>query len=118
MRKVLISLAIAAPLALVAMPAQAQELTASGAIFNGSYSQAETALTKELRIHPNRPELMLNLAAVYATTGRPDAARALYEKVLVIEDVDMNLAGDRTAGSHAIARTGLNRLPATQVTSR
>jgi hypothetical protein len=107
-----------APLA-AALPAHAQDsAVASTQIHEGEHAAAETRLLAEMRIHPNRPELLLNLATVYARTDRADAARALYQRVLAQDDVVMTLAADRTAGSHAIARTGLRRLGAVQVTAR
>src|SRR5687768_13252403 len=94
----------AAPLS-AAFPAQAQDrAVASSQIVAGDFSAAESQLLSELRIHPGRPELMLNLAAVYAKTGRTMEARSLYTKVLGKDDVLMDLSVDRTAGSHALAQ--------------
>ncbi|AQR75628.1 tetratricopeptide repeat protein [Sphingomonas sp. LM7] len=108
----------AAPL-FAALPAQAQDsAVASTQIAQGEYSQAESALLAELRIHPGRPELMLNLAAVYAKTGRAVEARSLYTKVLSTDDVLMDLTVDRTAGSHALAQRGLRRLDTVQFSAR
>jgi Flp pilus assembly protein TadD len=108
------------PLTLLAAPAFAQDATAasSAAIANGSYAAAEKALLQELRIHPGRPELLINLAAVYAGTGRAGDARALYQQVLSQDDVLMDLSAEKTAGSHAIAQTGLRRLAVSQMSSR
>ncbi|MEI9926619.1 MAG: tetratricopeptide repeat protein [Sphingomonas sp.] len=110
---------LAAPL-LAAMPAQAQsfETTASTTIRNGTYGEAERILTRELRSQPNRPEFLLNLAAIYLHTGRADAARALYRRVLSLDEVDMDLASNTSAGSHAIALAGLRRIEGKQVSSR
>lgn len=114
MRVVLASMALVAPLALLATPAQAQSFygdrVAAVAIAQGDFAGAERTLLQELRIHPNRPELLLNLAAVYAKTGRPGEARNLYRRVLTQDDVLMDLSADRTAGSHAVATAGLRRL--------
>jgi DNA-binding SARP family transcriptional activator len=108
----------AAPL-LAALPAQAQEsAVASTQIAQGDYSQAESKLLAELRIHPGRPELLLNLAAVYAKTGRAGEARSLYTKVLSKDDVLMDLSADKTAGSHTLAQRGLRRLDAVQFSAR
>ena len=119
MRIVSLGLAVL-PLTLLVVPASAQDATAasSSAIANGSYAAAEKTLVQELRIHPGRPELLLNLAAVYASTGRAGDARALYQQVLSQDDVLMDLSPEKTAGSHAIAQTGLRRLAASQLTSR
>jgi len=115
MRLALIPLVAAAPLAFVAAPAVAQDSSSlqpvsSEAIMAGKYARAEHDLLAELRIHPDRPELLLNLAAVYSQTNRPDEARTLYQRVLSQDDVLMDLAVNKTAGSHAIAQTGLDRL--------
>jgi DNA-binding SARP family transcriptional activator len=108
----------AAPLMLAALPASAQDAVASSQISTGAYDQAEQKLKAELRIHPDRPELLLNLAAVYARTGRVGEARALYSQVLSQREVLMDLPAERTAGSHAIARTGLKLLGPMQFTAR
>lgn len=116
MRFALIPL-VAAPLFLAAAPASAQSdtmgaRTAYAAIEAGKYDKAERVLLGELKIYPDRPELLLNLAAVYARTGRDAEARALYRKVLDHDDVPMNLGPDRTIGSHAVARTSLHHMDA------
>lgn len=108
----------AAPL-IAALPAHAQDsAVASTEIAQGDYSTAESKLLAELRIHPGRPELLLNLAAVYAKTGRMDEARVLYTKVLTKDDVLMDISTERTAGSHALAQYGLRRLDNVQFTAR
>jgi DNA-binding SARP family transcriptional activator len=108
----------AAPL-FAALPALAQdEAVASAQIAQGNYSVAESQLLAELRVHPGRPELLLNLAAVYARTGRTVEARNLYTKVLSKDDVLMDLAVDRTAGSHTLAQHGLRRLDTVQFSAR
>lgn len=106
----------AAPLLLFAVPAHAQtfETAASATITAGDYSKAESILQRQLRHRPDRPELMLNLAAVYASTNRHAEARALYRKILSAESVEMELRSGAVADSHAIARTGLRALSASQ----
>ena len=98
--------------------AGAQQRTAYQQIAAGDFSKAEQTLIAERRIFPQRPELMLNLAAVYQQTGRADQARALYDMVLAEPEVMMDVSADRTAGSHAVARNGLRRLPGVQMSSR
>ncbi|UZK66732.1 tetratricopeptide repeat protein [Sphingomonas sp. M1-B02] len=110
-------IALAAPL-IAALPAMAQDRAASSYISQGSYGQAESQLTSELRIHPDRPELLLNLAAVYARTGRVAEARTLYTRVLSQNEVLMDLSAQRTASSHAVARRGMGRLDAVQFSAR
>lgn len=108
----------AAPLLFAALPASANDEKIAAAIAAGAYDQAEQALQVELRIYPNRPELLLNLAAVYAKTGRAAEARALYARVLDQREVMMDVSDTKVAGSHAIANNGLKRLPAVQFTAR
>ncbi|MBC9031264.1 tetratricopeptide repeat protein [Sphingomonas sp. JC676] len=118
MRMGLVAAAIA-PLTLIAIPAQAQDsAVASAQIFSGAYDKAEQKLLAELRIHPNRPELLLNLAAVYVQTGRDAEARALYTRVLAQDDVLMDLRAERTVGSHAVAQNGLKRIETVQFSAR
>ena len=117
MRLALVILA-AAPL-IAALPAQAQDsAVASTQIAQGDYAAAESKLRAELRIYPERPELLLNLAAVYAKTGRAGEARSLYTKVLSKDDVLMDLSAEQTAGSHLLAQRGLRRLETVQFSAR
>lgn len=120
MRSALIVLA-AAPFALAAPPAQAQredgDPIAGTAIVRGDLAGAERKLTAELRRNPGAPELLLNLAAIYAQTGRAAEARALYREVLAQRDVQMDLSRDRIATSHSVANKGLQRIGAFQLTS-
>ncbi|TGX52392.1 tetratricopeptide repeat protein [Sphingomonas gei] len=102
-----------------AIPAQAQDsAVASTQIVQGDYSQAESRLLAELRIHPERPELLLNLAAVYAKTGRAGEARGLYTRVLGEDEVLMDLSSQQAVSSHAIAQRGLRRLDTVQFSAR
>lgn len=106
-------LAIAlAPIAFAAMPAQAQQTDsyASGAILRGDYVKAEKRLVAKLNAQPRLPEAQLNLAAVFAHTGRDDEARALYADVLAQDPVLMDLPDEQVVSSHALAKAGLRRL--------
>ena len=110
---------LAAPPLVAALPVQAQDsAVASTQIVQGDYSAAEARLLSELRTTPDRPELLLNLAAVYSKTGRTSEARSLYTRVLSSDDVLMDLSAERTAGSHLIAQRGLRRLDAVQFSAR
>jgi thioredoxin-like negative regulator of GroEL len=122
MRIALMGIGAAAPLLLIAAPVQAQtpagDPLAKATIVQGDYATAERRLLQELRIHPDRPELLLNLAAVYSQTGRVSEARGLYRQVIAQNDVLMDVNAERTAGSHAIANVGLRRLETVQFTQR
>jgi Flp pilus assembly protein TadD len=104
----------------VSLPAMssAQDHTGYRQIATGDYDRAERSLATQLRAFPERPELMLNLAAVYRHTDRALQARAAYEAVLAQPNVLMDLSADKTAWSHTLARTGLRQLSGVQLSSR
>ncbi|WP_022687681.1 tetratricopeptide repeat protein [Sphingomonas phyllosphaerae] len=101
---------------MVAVPAFAKDRVGYQAIAAGSMVDAERTLQAERAIFPERPELMLNLAAVYARTGRDAQARALYGEVLGSEPVAMDMADGSVQSSHALAQKGLSRLATTMAT--
>jgi thioredoxin-like negative regulator of GroEL len=79
-------------------------------ITQADYFAAEAKLVRELRAHPYEPELMLNLAAVYAKTGRLDQARALYTRVLAQPQAELALGATRSTWSHQVAQIGLRMI--------
>lgn len=101
---------------MVAAPVMAKDRVGYQAIAAGSMADAERTIQAERAIFPERPELMLNLAAVYARTGRDAQARALYGEVLDREPVAMDLADGSVQSSHALAQKGLSRLVTTMAT--
>lgn len=93
--------------------AQAQDRAvrlSQAAISAGDLGSAEARLTAERRIFPSKPEVLLNLAAVYARTGRAGQAVTLYRDILSRQDALMDLPSGRVASAHTIARAGLARL--------
>lgn len=106
----------AALVALAAIPAAAKDRVGYQAIAAGSLGQAERTIAAERAIFPDRPELMLNLAAVYARTGRDAQARALYGDVLARDAVAMDLADGTVQSSHELAQKGLARLTTVMAT--
>lgn len=100
----------------IATPAAAKDRVGYQAIAAGSLARAEQTITAERAIFPERPELMLNLAAVYARTGREAQARALYADVLDHEAVAMDLADGSVRTSHQLARIGMARLTTAMAT--
>lgn len=113
MRNVVTLHLVAALAAVSAAPAMAQERQdpyAQALIAQGDYDTAERHLMAEARIYPNKPEVLLNLAAVMARTNRPDRAAQLYARVLAGKDMEMRLADDRVVMAHQIATTGMARL--------
>ena len=111
MRGMTTAMGVAAVIAAtVAMPASAQERTGYLAIAAGDLSGAQATLERERAMFPQRPELMVNLAAVYARTGRAAEARALYADVLSRDSVALELGNGDSVSSHDVARRGLARL--------
>jgi Flp pilus assembly protein TadD len=93
-----------------AAAAQSMDRNGYQAIVAGDYSHAAKQLEAERRIYPDRPELMLNLAAAYAQAGRAAEARALYRAVIRQPALDMDVVSGATVSSHAVAARGLARL--------
>ncbi len=97
-------------------PALAQDRTGYQAIAAGDFTTAVKRIEAERRIFPDRPELMLNLAAAYARTGRTTEARALYSDVLERPQVGMDMPNGAIVSSHDVATRGLSRLTTTIAT--
>lgn len=98
--------------------ATAQQRTGYTQIASGDWATAEQTLTAERRVFPRKPELMLNLAAVYQRTNRATEARALYTEVMARPNVLMDVSAERTAWSHDLARNGLRRIGGVQMSAR
>jgi Flp pilus assembly protein TadD len=120
MRTVIASIVLAAPLALtpVAQADSQDGRYAHATIQRGDYAAAERKLLAEARVFPNKPEVLLNLAAIYAKTGRHNEARALYNRVLALQPVAMDLADGEVAPSHLIAGRGMRQLDAARTAAR
>lgn len=120
MRIVLATIVLAAPLALMPV-AHAETVTepyAHAAIQRGDYDRAERKLLAEQKIFPGKPEVLLNLAAIYAKTGRHNEARALYNRVMALETVQLDVVDGQVAGSHLVADRGLRLLDNARQASR
>lgn len=116
-------IAALAPLAMLATPALAQEVVPSsdaamGLILAGDHARAERQLVSQLDAGAEQPALLLNLAAVYVETGRPEAARATYRRVLDQRDLYLERSNGAIAGSHTLARRGIAQLDARRVAQR
>ena len=101
-----------------ATPAFAAERTGFHAIAAGNFPMAERQINAAMRAAPERPELMLNLAAVYLQTERAVEARRLYAAVLDLPAVAMDMPSGAVISSHDVAQRGLQRLPNQDVASR
>lgn len=99
--------------ALAATAAQASDLQGfAGAreIARGDYAAAERVIVEQQRLFPRDADLLINLAYVYARTGRQAEARRLYQQVAAQPDELLDLSGQRTAKAHRVAAAGLRRL--------
>lgn len=113
----LISVALAAA---VATPAASQRAEigyprgslAYKAILGQAYGEAETRLTSEVRVPRDDPARLINLAHVLAKTGRSDQAARLYQRVMILEDMELILADGRVMSSREAAGRGLRSLAA------
>ncbi|KQU56100.1 hypothetical protein ASG67_06800 [Sphingomonas sp. Leaf339] len=97
-------------IAIMATPTLAADRVGYISIASGDLAHAESTLVAERRIFPNRPELMLNLAAVYQRTGRDAAARDLYRSVREKPAVMMDMPSGKIMSSHDLADRGIARL--------
>lgn len=106
----------------IATSANAQQVEyAHAAITAGNLTTAERTLERETRAGSREPEVLLNLAAVYAMTQRPIEARELYLRVLNAKDASLVMPSSQVASAHDVARRGLRLLDqpgAMQITSR
>ncbi len=115
MRTIIIASLVAAAFA---TPALASDRNGFQAIAAGDYQTAERTLLNERRIFPNRPELMINLATVYARTGRATEAATLYRAAIDAEDVEMAMPNGDVTSSRVVAQRGLHRLGGVAVATR
>ena len=107
MRTIMLGLLLATG---IAVPAAASDRTGYQAITAGNWQAAERELLAQRQALANRPELMLNLAAIYVATGRNAEALALYRQVQARPEIAMDMADGRIVGSHAIASRGMDRI--------
>lgn len=119
-RALIVTSALAAGLLVAATPGLASTDDNNGAtqIARGDYVAAEAIIRHEQRLFPSDPDLMLNLATVYAHTGRPDEARGMYRAVLDRPDEQLVTGDDQEQSSHAIASKALRQMTAVAITSR
>lgn len=97
-----------AALAMVSAPAFAQEYGYQQ-IADGKLLLAESTLDAARVAEPGEPSVMINLAAIYARTGRVEQAKAMYQEVLATDNVLLELGDHRPAWSHDLACLGLRK---------
>jgi Flp pilus assembly protein TadD len=91
---------------------------AHDAIEAGNFGEAEASLRAQLALEPSKPELLLNLAAIYARTNRLDAAQTMYDRAMQAENVSLLLKPDVALDSHAIAKRGMAKLERQRMAAR
>lgn len=99
---------VMAALVAISGPALAQEYGYQQ-IADGKLLLAESTLETARVAEPGEPSVMINLAAIYARTGRTEQAQAMYRQVLASENVQLEMGDHRPAWSHDLARRGLQR---------
>ena len=109
MRKLLATVAALA-FATAAQAGDLQGFAGAKEIARGDYVAAERFITGQQRMFPRDADLLLNLAHVYARTGREAEARQLYEQVRAQPDDMLDLSRQRTVRAHVLAAAGLRAL--------
>lgn len=100
------------------VPGHAQSFSGAEQIAGGDLAAAEREIGEQRRVFPNDPDLLINLAHIYARTDRLAEARRLYRVVLDRPDEDLVLADGRSAPAHALASEGLRRTTTQVVATR
>jgi Flp pilus assembly protein TadD len=98
--------------------AHAQDFSGAEPMLRGDLPAAEREIQHQRRMFPTDPDLLLNLARVYAQTQRTPQAAQLYREVLARPDEALSLAGGRTANAHAIAQAGLRQISLSTLATR
>ena len=106
-KKLLISLLVAAPLSTAAV-ANPVDNYGANAIRVADFATAESVLNRRLDRAPADHSALINLAYVYQHTARSREANALYARVLNRADVRLRSAAGTPVSSHDVARAGLS----------
>lgn len=107
MKKLVISLLVAAPLSTAAV-ANPVDNYGAHAIQASDFTTAETRLSAWLERAPMDRSALINLAHVYRETGRARDANLLYTRVLHRPDVQLETTAGTPVWSHDVARAGLS----------
>ena len=111
MKLLVLSMAVASALMLPQALSAAEDDLGYQAIRNHDWATAETQLQAGLQKDPGNVSRQLNLAWVYAQTGRTAEAAALYEEILRRDqDRVATLSSSGGKSTADLAKRGLNRL--------
>ena len=111
MKLVVLSMAVASALMLPTALSAAEDDLGYRAIQNHDWATAEAQLQAGLQKDPGNVSRQLNLAWVYAQTGRKAEATALYEEILRRDQdrvATLSASGGRSTAD--LAKRGLNQL--------
>lgn len=101
---------LGAALVATAAGAQTQEQKYGfNAIQRDDLAGAEARLTAQRAEEPNEPSVLINLAHIYAKTGRLEQAEAMYRRVMATDNVLMMTDDRSPVWSHQLAQRGLDR---------
>ncbi len=100
------------------VPGYAESFSGAERIATGDLNAAEREIAEQRRVFPNDPDLLINLAHVYARTERTAEAQDLYRAVLGRPDEEMILPDGRTMMAHALASEALRRISAPVIATR
>jgi Flp pilus assembly protein TadD len=112
MRMIAFAIAVSAAGLSAAVSAQSSEADypvgslGTDAILVGNYELAERQLRSSY-VSKYDPARALNLGTVLMKTGRTDQAMKQFRRVLLEDDIDLELADGRTVSSHKAARHAL-----------
>lgn len=82
-------------------------------IMRGDYAAAERIIDRQRELFAWDSDLVLNLATVYRNTDRAPAARALYQRMMLLPDEEIE-TGDTVTTVHTLAERELAKMgPAT-----
>jgi Flp pilus assembly protein TadD len=116
MNKVVFRLIVAAPLMFApaaALAGNPVDNYAANALSSANYQQVVATLEPLAKRDRSDETLLLNLATAYRNVGRHADAEALYRRVLMLEDVELDTATGGSIMSHDVARRALAARPVT-----
>jgi Flp pilus assembly protein TadD len=112
MNKVIFCWIFAFPLLLapaVTLAGQPVDNYSANALTTAQYEAVVAKLEPVVKRDRNDESLLLNLAMAYRYTGRDAEATALYQRVLALDNAELDTANGGTMWSHAVARRALAR---------
>lgn len=119
MQKALFRAIVAAPLAMistVALAGNPVDNYGAKSLSAGQYAHAITIIERQMQVDRANESLLLNLAMAYRHVGRDEDAARLYQRVLRLDDAELDSVGGRSVSAHRVAAEALG--PRVQLSSR